>query len=549
MSQIGSASMEEVADLARTVGEVVGVHILEEGAGASERLALIGYSNPAGARRAADTLSGRPLGPKFVRILPCVPSCTLYVLDVPVEWSTTDLGKLVSQKAGGLMRWEPVPDAGEKSDAGVDSNYGLAMCFFASAPEAHAAAQLWSSGGLLLGGWPVTTLRADMCSYEAAVAHAKVKAVHVGNVPNSAMEDELRSLLEEFGTVEKCIMGKNNYAILNMGDRDQARAAVTGLQDRTLQGRRLDVSLAHPPVSKTLGPGGAVGTTPSNPKPGVSSGISRGMSGHGMGSLAGLGSMGHQQQYMERPVLAADWRGQTRRRISPPPSNAGTSSMIRIGGGNAPPHAHRNDACSRGGWERSAAPPGSIRPGRGRVSAGANSLALPFTSGTGFGTLDQAARQLPPPSPVSGDSRGSPPIHVQAQTQAHPAHFHVSFFPYCAADNNALLTRTHPPSIRIRIPSLKAQAQAQAQQAWAGYAAAAHAAYMQQYAAAMYTQQMAASSNECTQQANWNAQYGMTGNIPESNAAAERKGQEPTAQQRRNDQPGRSNTRGGGRHS
>src|SRR6187455_2627703 len=77
--------------------------------------------------------------------------------------------------------------------------------------------------------------------------------LYVGNLPYRMTEDQLRQEFEQYGQVASCtiIMDKatgqsKGFGFLEMPSREEAEAAVTGLNGREIQGRRLNVNEARP---------------------------------------------------------------------------------------------------------------------------------------------------------------------------------------------------------------------------------------------------------------------------------------------------------------
>jgi cold-inducible RNA-binding protein len=77
--------------------------------------------------------------------------------------------------------------------------------------------------------------------------------LYVGNLSYRLTEDELRQAFEEFGSVSSCTIIKNKltgeskgFGFLEMPERSEAEAAITGLNGRELKGRRLNVNEARP---------------------------------------------------------------------------------------------------------------------------------------------------------------------------------------------------------------------------------------------------------------------------------------------------------------
>jgi len=90
------------------------------------------------------------------------------------------------------------------------------------------------------------------------------KRLFVGNLPQQVSDADLNQLFSEFGTVQSVqIMqgrevGRNKgFGFVEMDSEAEAQAAIQGLLDREIDGRRLTVDEARP--RKYRGGGGWVG--------------------------------------------------------------------------------------------------------------------------------------------------------------------------------------------------------------------------------------------------------------------------------------------------
>ena len=77
--------------------------------------------------------------------------------------------------------------------------------------------------------------------------------LYVGNLSYRMTEDQLRETFEEFGQVSSCtiitdkISGQSKgFGFLEMPERAEAEAAISGLNGREIQGRKLMVNEARP---------------------------------------------------------------------------------------------------------------------------------------------------------------------------------------------------------------------------------------------------------------------------------------------------------------
>ena len=87
-----------------------------------------------------------------------------------------------------------------------------------------------------------------------------MKNIFVGNLDFAATDSSVRSLFEQYGTVDRVNLvtdrdtGRSRgFAFVEMGDSHQADQAIAGLNGATFEGRALNVNEARP---KPVGGGG-----------------------------------------------------------------------------------------------------------------------------------------------------------------------------------------------------------------------------------------------------------------------------------------------------
>ncbi|HEY8020453.1 MAG TPA: RNA-binding protein [Thermoanaerobaculia bacterium] len=104
--------------------------------------------------------------------------------------------------------------------------------------------------------------------------------LYVGNLSYRLSEDELKEAFEEFGQVSSCTIIKDRvtgeskgFGFIEMPEKSEAEAAISGLNGRDLKGRKLNVNEARPRENRPAGGGGGGG-------------------GMGRGSREGSGGMG-----------------------------------------------------------------------------------------------------------------------------------------------------------------------------------------------------------------------------------------------------------------
>ncbi|MBI1945303.1 MAG: RNA-binding protein [Deltaproteobacteria bacterium] len=87
--------------------------------------------------------------------------------------------------------------------------------------------------------------------------------LYVGNLPFQVTDADLTNLFTPFGTVAKANVitdrdtGRSRgFAFVEMGNAEQAQAAIGGLDGKPFEGRNLQVSVARPREDRPRGGGG-----------------------------------------------------------------------------------------------------------------------------------------------------------------------------------------------------------------------------------------------------------------------------------------------------
>jgi RNA recognition motif-containing protein len=90
--------------------------------------------------------------------------------------------------------------------------------------------------------------------------------LYVGNLSYRLSEDELKEAFEEFGQVSSCTIIKDRvtgeskgFGFIEMPEKSEAEAAISGLNGRDLKGRKLNVNEARPRENRPAGGGGGGG--------------------------------------------------------------------------------------------------------------------------------------------------------------------------------------------------------------------------------------------------------------------------------------------------
>ncbi|HVT16498.1 MAG TPA: RNA-binding protein [Thermoanaerobaculia bacterium] len=90
--------------------------------------------------------------------------------------------------------------------------------------------------------------------------------LYVGNLPYRITEDQLKETFEEYGQVSSCTIIKDKvtgsskgFGFLEMPERSEAEAAITGLNGKEVMGRKLNVNEARPRTEGGRGGGAGSG--------------------------------------------------------------------------------------------------------------------------------------------------------------------------------------------------------------------------------------------------------------------------------------------------
>jgi RNA recognition motif-containing protein len=97
--------------------------------------------------------------------------------------------------------------------------------------------------------------------------------IYVGNLSRDTAEEDLRQAFEAFGAVSKATVitdkfsgESKGFGFVEMANKTEAMAAITGMNGKELHGRTLNVSEARPRESRPGGGGG--GGRPGGGRPG-----------------------------------------------------------------------------------------------------------------------------------------------------------------------------------------------------------------------------------------------------------------------------------------
>ena len=77
--------------------------------------------------------------------------------------------------------------------------------------------------------------------------------IYIGNLSYEVTDEDLRQVFEEFGQVESANVIKDKFSgesrgfgFVEMPSKEEAMAAISGLEDRELKGKKINVNEARP---------------------------------------------------------------------------------------------------------------------------------------------------------------------------------------------------------------------------------------------------------------------------------------------------------------
>lgn len=118
--------------------------------------------------------------------------------------------------------------------------------------------------------------------------------IYVGNLSHDVTDEDLRQEFETFGQVESATVIKDKFSgesrgfgFVEMPSKEEAAAAISGLEERELKGRKINVNEARPRPTNRGGGGGGRGGR----------GGGRGGGGGGRGGRGGGGGGGDRRRY------------------------------------------------------------------------------------------------------------------------------------------------------------------------------------------------------------------------------------------------------------
>ncbi|KAH9699733.1 hypothetical protein KPL71_024486 [Citrus sinensis] len=231
------ASEHDLRDFCQSIGEVTEVRIMK-GKDSSENkgFAFVTFRNVELASKAIDKLNNTEFKGKKIRCSTSQAKYRLFIGNIPRNWGSEDLQKVVSEVGPGVTGVELVKKM-------TNPNFKLGT---------NAPTVSW----------------ADPRNVDSSGA-SQVKAVYVKNLPRNVTQDQLKKLFEHHGRITKVVVPpakpgqeKNRIGFVHFAERSSAMKALKNTEKYELDGQALECSLAKPQADQKSA-GGSVSEKPS----------------------------------------------------------------------------------------------------------------------------------------------------------------------------------------------------------------------------------------------------------------------------------------------
>lgn len=258
------ASEHDLRDFCQSIGEVTEVRIMK-GKDSSENkgFAFVTFRNVDLASKAIDKLNNTEFKGKKIRCSTSQAKYRLFIGNIPRNWGSEDLQKVVSEVGPGVTGVELVKDMKNSSN-----NRGFAFIEYHNHKCAEYSRQKMTNPNFKLGTNAPTVSWADPRNVDSSGA-SQVKAVYVKNLPRNVTQDQLKKLFDHHGRITKVVVPpakpgqeKNRIGFVHFAERSSAMKALKNTEKYELDGQALECSLAKPQADQKSA-GGSVSEKPS----------------------------------------------------------------------------------------------------------------------------------------------------------------------------------------------------------------------------------------------------------------------------------------------
>ncbi|XP_046455799.1 probable RNA-binding protein 46 [Daphnia pulex] len=233
----------ELLPVFQTVGPVYEIRLMMDTNETNRGFAFVTFATPADAGKAIQKLNRYEIRPgRFIGVIRSMDNCRLFIGGIPKDKSEEEIHKEMSRITEGVVRVILYSSVVDKK-----KNRGFAFIEYESHRAAALARRKCLPDRLLLWGKNVAV---DWAEPEPVVEEeilSKVRVLYVRNLLITTKEKELEELFDRAGNggVEK-VKILNDFAFIHFGSRSQAQQAMDALQDRELNGIKMQITWAKP---------------------------------------------------------------------------------------------------------------------------------------------------------------------------------------------------------------------------------------------------------------------------------------------------------------
>jgi len=232
---------DELVPVFEKIGKIFELRLMMDYNGQNRGYAFVVYFTKRDAQKCVRTINnyeirkGRLLG-----VCQSVDNCRLFIGGIPKKVKKDEIFEEISKVTDSVTDVIVYPSATDKS-----KNRGFAFVEYDHHRAAAMARRKLMNGKIQLWGHPIAV---DWAEPEQEVDDEimdQVKVLYVRNLQLNTTEETIETLFKQFAEVER-VKKIKDYCFVHFATRDGARNALDNMQDETIDGAEVEVTLAKP---------------------------------------------------------------------------------------------------------------------------------------------------------------------------------------------------------------------------------------------------------------------------------------------------------------
>lgn len=234
---------DELVPVFERIGTIFQIRLMMDFSGTNRGFAFVTYCNTEDAKKAVSELDNFEIRKsKFIGVCKSVDNCRLFVGGIPKTKSKLEILGEMEKVTEGVVDVILYPSVADKS-----KNRGFAFVEYENHRSAAMARRKLIPGKIQLWGHEIAV---DWAEPEPEVDEAtmsKVTVLYVRNLMLNTTEEQIADIFSMNGAfkVEK-VKKLRDFAFVHFRSREEAKQALTALNDQEVDGSRLEVSWAKP---------------------------------------------------------------------------------------------------------------------------------------------------------------------------------------------------------------------------------------------------------------------------------------------------------------